>query len=109
MPLVPVPPLPDELPVAVGAMVPVVTVFDAVPVAAVDVVVVELVTGVPPPVSVAVVPVLEGRTVSVEGMELSADLRLHANAATSKAASRATKRSFFISKQQSGIAHMSLA
>ena len=105
MPLVPVPPLPDELPVAVGAMVPVVTVFDAVPVAAVDVVVVELVTGAPPPVSVAVVPVLEGCTVSVEGMELSADLRLHA----SKTASRATTRSFFISKQQSGIARMSLA
>ena len=31
----------------------------------VDVVVVELVTGAPPPVSVAVVPVVEGRTVSV--------------------------------------------
>jgi hypothetical protein len=57
---------------------------------------------------VAVVPVLDGCTVSVDGMD-SADLRLQANAATDRTTSRATKRSFFISKQQSGSARMSLA
>jgi hypothetical protein len=69
---VPVPPLPDEFPVDDVPVVPVVTVFDAVPLVSVAL---EVVTGVPPPVSVAVVPVLDGCTVSVEPTELSVDLR----------------------------------
>src|SRR5438105_8049803 len=60
--------------------------------------VVEPVTGVPPPVSVAVVPVLEGCSVSVEPTVVSVGLRWQANATTS----RATTKAFLISKRQSG-------
>jgi putative oxidoreductase len=100
VPLVPVPPLPDALPVD---DVPVVTV---VPVVVIVVVVVAVfVTGVPPPVSVAVVPVVDGCSVSVDPTVLSFGLRLQATAR----ASRAMRRTFLISKVQSGIVHMSLA
>ena len=85
VPLVPVPPLPDALPVAVVAVLAVVVFVVAV---------VEPVTGVPPPVSVAVVPVLDGCSVSVDPTEVSVGLRWQAAAATS----RATRRAFLISK-----------
>jgi hypothetical protein len=80
VPLVPLLPLPEALPVLL------------VSVAAV--VVVELVTGVPPPVSVAVVPVDDGWMVSVDPTLLSVGLRLQAAASR-----RAAKRIFLIANR----------
>ena len=83
--LVPVPPLPDAFPV------------DDVSVGiagfAVDVVVI----GCPPPVSVDVVPVVDGCSVSVDPAVLSADGRLQAT----QVASRAMTASFFIPSEHS--------